>query len=84
MSNPLHWSSEFYEIEENASGFYWRLRTRDHHCIAVSPRDYPTMEALRADLKLVAVAAIIAWNVQPLWSLEVQKEKGKENGKEKP
>ncbi len=43
----------FFEFEKNARGYYWRLRLGDRHCIAVSPRDYETLEEMMEDLRRI-------------------------------
>lgn len=68
--NELRWNSPFIEVEENASGWFWRLRDRSHYCLAKSPRDYPTFEALKADLESVPPLLAKALTVTPLVSKE--------------
>ena len=76
---PLRWSSCYVEIEENASGWCWRLRDRNNHCLAVSPRDYKTQGAMIEDLELVLPAMTDARKVQlvrwysKVWGVEEKK-----------
>lgn len=71
----LQWNSEFIEVEQNASGWYWRLRLKNHKCIATAPRDYPSFEEMKKELELVPNAIIKALKKQPLQSYYERKSK---------
>lgn len=68
--SELRWNSPFIEIEDNASGWFWRLRDRNHRCLAKSPKDYATFEEMKADLELVPAMIAKALTVAPLKSIE--------------
>lgn len=70
----LKWNSPFIEIEENASGYFWRLRDRDHKSLAVAPRDYATLKELKEYLEKVAPILEQALKVNPLYSRLLNKE----------
>jgi len=43
----------YIEFEQNASGYFWRLRDARGNCLAKAPRDYDSVVEMQLDLQQV-------------------------------